>query len=602
MYEMNNNTDPDLEQNNANPQAKSIEQPPIDTGQINSQQPQSSTESSALTIKKSLPLTRRNIAIGALLLTALLLLAIRAYTLRNSAETPINNDISQNTNSLTPDKVIASIPKETKQTIQWLETPQLIGFQDVLNTSIHFENNFNFATEEEWKKSYHFYKLGSDGDKDILTYIETFSHFSSPAAVFVKDSASSYRLIKNNSPQIVVDGEVPIQDFSNKVTLDTETTYYDLLSPENITYNGIIAKRIYDSWQMAINEDNFTEVGKINNGTIYEDLAPSGSEGVKQFAIYLKHPGGVYTRYRFVSTKLKDDNSLQITWKDGSTTSEKYDWQEIRNGCGMIDYTNVLDKNYFNDLIEIGDASGEKIYTLNSKDHPAIKSAHSAYYMADTEGHNASIEEFYNDNAVIFMRNDLGYRIMLVNTSYGRAGECGKPVIYLYPEKEEVLNVAVGADVRISVPEYGSGWRNVTAQPNGRLMVDGAAYDYLFWEGLGHGPYPKINKGFVVPQADVEKTLWAQLAQQGLNEKESTDFMEFWLPLIPKTPYVRLSWLTTAQMNLLAPLTLSKQPNTLIRVFLEFEGLKKPIAIEGQQFNAPKRKGFTVVEWGGLLQ
>ena len=152
----------------------------------------------------------------------------------------------------------------------------------------------------------------------------------------------------------------------------------------------------------------------------------------------------------------------------------------------------------------------------------------------------------------------------------------------------------------ISIPEYGTGWKDVLAMPDGTLQYQGSTYPYLFWEGKGHGLYPEITEGFVVKKKDVEPTLRKHLSSLGLNEKESADFLEFWLPYMPNTPYTRLTWLGTAQMNKLAPLTLSKQPDTMIRIFLDFEGLQKPIKLKEQRLSHPERKGFVLVEWGGL--
>jgi len=165
-------------------------------------------------------------------------------------------------------------------------------------------------------------------------------------------------------------------------------------------------------------------------------------------------------------------------------------------------------------------------------------------------------------------------------------------VIYLYPEQPTHVSVKVGADVTVSEPEYGNGW-NVLAEPTGKQT--------LFWEGTGFGMYPAVNTGFVVAQENLEATLWKHLQQLGLNERESIDFMEFWLPHMPTTPYVRLTWFGTKEMDELAPLYVRPRPDTVIRIFLDFEGLQKPVTMQPQTLSSIPRKGFTLVEWGGLL-
>jgi len=88
----------------------------------------------------------------------------------------------------------------------------------------------------------------------------------------------------------------------------------------------------------------------------------------------------------------------------------------------------------------------------------------------------------------------------------------------------------------------------------------------------------------------------------GLNEKEMADFLEFWLPKMPNTPYVRLTWFGNKLMDRLAPIFVMPKPETIIRVFLDFEGLGSKINLPPQKLSSPARKGFTVVEWGGLLR
>lgn len=41
------------------------------------------------------------------------------------------------------------------------------------------------------------------------------------------------------------------------------------------------------------------------------------------------------------------------------------------------------------------------------------------------------------------------------------------------------------------------------------------------------------------------------------------------------------------------------KPDTLIRVFMTYKAVEEYVEIEEQELQAPDRKGFTVVEWGG---
>jgi hypothetical protein len=55
------------------------------------------------------------------------------------------------------------------------------------------------------------------------------------------------------------------------------------------------------------------------------------------------------------------------------------------------------------------------------------------------------------------------------------------------------------------------------------------------------------------------------------------------------------------QFDQLAPLAVSPQPDTVIRVFMDYQGLDKYQEVAAPVITTPQRKGFTVVEWGGAL-
>lgn len=300
-------------------------------------------------------------------------------------------------------------------------------------------------------------------------------------------------------------------------------------------------------------------------------------------------------------------NGKHYSWSKGNGwTGGEY--KAITRGCGRV-ATSVTrgDMVKDTDLQETGTSpNGKKIYEFKDINYPIVTKAYDElmeYAKSDPNMINSKIskEDFANNHAVVAHKDDYGQWLVYVNEDFAPAAGCAKPVVYLYPTRPTNVNVRVGADVKISDPLYdpSTGW-NALAHPNGQLTVDGKQYDSLFWEGPGSGEYPGITEGVVVRQADVIPTVRKHLAQQGLNAKESQDFVDYWQDKIPSKPYVRLSWLDTAQMDALAPLVISPKPDTSIRVFLDMAGLDKPIEMKPQKFRAPTRNGFTMVEWGGL--
>lgn len=180
----------------------------------------------------------------------------------------------------------------------------------------------------------------------------------------------------------------------------------------------------------------------------------------------------------------------------------------------------------------------------------------------------------------------------------------GKPVIYLYPEKEMDVQVKVYPVGGLSktMPDHGDGWFV-------RAGIDGVIYNYensrnypyLFWEGFGYKDDMRPKKGFVIKQEDLEFKMEELLAKAGLIEKEIDDFMEFWFPRMPSSPYVFLTFVPKEMQDKIAPLDITPQPDTVIRVFMDYFPLEDNIEIEEQKIETPERNGFTVVEWGGAL-
>ena len=48
-----------------------------------------------------------------------------------------------------------------------------------------------------------------------------------------------------------------------------------------------------------------------------------------------------------------------------------------------------------------------------------------------------------------------------------------------------------------------------------------------------------------------------------------------------------------------AELTISPEPDSVLRVFMAWQPLEEKIEIEEQELQSFERTGFTVVEWGG---
>ena len=174
-----------------------------------------------------------------------------------------------------------------------------------------------------------------------------------------------------------------------------------------------------------------------------------------------------------------------------------------------------------------------------------------------------------------------------------------KPVIYLYPEEETEVTVTLHltGTFTCTYPAYEGGW-SVTAAPDGTLTAaDGQTYNYLYWEGNLQTEYD-FSAGFCIPGEDTAAFLDQALAALGLTRREANEFIVYWLPRMEGNAYNLISFQTDAYTDA-AALTITPQPDTLIRVFMAWKPLKEAAEVPAQTLAAPAREGFTAVEWGG---
>lgn len=176
-----------------------------------------------------------------------------------------------------------------------------------------------------------------------------------------------------------------------------------------------------------------------------------------------------------------------------------------------------------------------------------------------------------------------------------------KPVLYLYPEEETAVSVRLDYDgvLTCTYPAYADGWQ-VTAAPDGTLFDGKTQYNYLYWEGKRAAAYD-FSEGFCVRGEDTAAFLEQALSALGLTRREANEFIVYWLPQMQDNAYNVISFQSAAYTDH-ARLTITPQPDTLLRVFMAWKASDAPVSLPPQVLTAPERSGFTVVEWGGARQ
>ena len=174
-----------------------------------------------------------------------------------------------------------------------------------------------------------------------------------------------------------------------------------------------------------------------------------------------------------------------------------------------------------------------------------------------------------------------------------------KPVIYLYPETETRVTVKLdlSGELTCAYPAYDGGW-TVTAAPDGTLTDEhGRTYNYLYWEGEVANEFD-FSKGFCVAGSDTAAFLEDALDRLGLTRREANEFLVYWLPRMQDNPYNLIAFQQEAYTES-AKLTVSPRPDSVLRVFMAWKPLARPVDIPAQILPGFERRGFTLVEWGG---
>lgn len=176
-----------------------------------------------------------------------------------------------------------------------------------------------------------------------------------------------------------------------------------------------------------------------------------------------------------------------------------------------------------------------------------------------------------------------------------------KPIIYLYPQVTTTVDVRLSAPDRFTAqyPTYRDGWR-VRAEPDGTLtdLATGRELYALYYES-STDRYPRTDEGFVVPGDQTASFLEDTLPRLGLNPREAEEFIVYWLPRLQDNPYTYIRFAQADEIAADQTLTITPQPDTLIRVMMVYQRLDTPTPVTEQQITTPTRTGFTAVEWGG---
>lgn len=295
-------------------------------------------------------------------------------------------------------------------------------------------------------------------------------------------------------------------------------------------------------------------------------------------------------------------NKSGYSWAENERYGEPYNPHDP-----YISFSDIVVER---DLIQIGSTHrGDPIYSLKDQNHRLLKDLYSEYLKGiqfETEYRmKTSTAVPYSDfveSVPIFFWKDPFDRFTRFSSNDFLPTYWAEPIIYLYSPTRQKVKVTVNSKEEISQsdPPYGKGW-TVFTEPDGSITnLLGKKYPYLFWEGFGP-IWPMREEGYVVLREKVGELFDSVLPQLGLNGKEIGDFKSAWLPRFMDASHYFITFIDPETINHLAPLEIDPNPDTTIRILMDFQPLGQDKSVPPPKFRSPPiRKGFTVVEWGGI--
>lgn len=429
-----------------------------------------------------------------------------------------------------------------------------------------------------------------------------------------------------------------INNLENHVPEKELDNYRNYIKKYNITAKGVLPEKYNYNENIKLNSNtkitsdtNIVPVFNVNkelNPKPY--LLKTGLYDEKYGEVFINDKNAitfhgkdlVVRKYNTEIPFIEDGQIAKVKWDNNieNKFSERGYKMQTQGGCGAENFLNVVTKETFfgiykgenimidpeSQLKKTGTSSNEdNIYEFKNSNNPYLQYIYNVQYF-EYEGEKMSYDEFLKNHPIFFWKDSLGRWIMFSSNKFIMQAECGKPVIYLYPEKEIEVSVKVSPQGGFSItePEHGEdGWR-VIAKPNGELteIKTGNPYPYLFWEGQG-GIYEHPKKGWGIKKEEADKFIEEKLSEFGFNQNEIKDFLEFWSPLLQKgdKPYLFISFWGNKYMDYLAPIEINPKPDSVLRILMDYKETDILYTGESPKIKKFERKGFTVTEWGGTL-
>jgi hypothetical protein len=555
-------------------------------------------------------------------------------------------------------KLNQNFPEETEDLGFFIQNQVLYNENENLETTV--------PNPTIIKAQYRYFKLNkiSEGKyKDYQTYlVETTEAVLGGGG---PPSGKIYYLIAEKDGKMVFYYDKNLDDnnyfkesYSNRIVMDKlenfDTFPVNLNFPDIISEGGLLElarisdfyttqeSSIYGLLQDYQNREGFKKIKNIDGKDIYTYYHPD-----YKTTYFLVNFDGVLVNYSSSLKGIEDAtylnvnaeasiaaNNLKLEPNDTAHSSYRLVVTPCTMNSNPLDVQEEfgikVDNN--NNLTRIASASDIEIYKINSLNTKEFESLvthvlNTTYYNKDNPEKNKG-EMVDLENGGLLIYKDIFGKYRALANQYFVGGGCGKPVIYLYPEKDTEISVRLINPTYFTavIPNYNSYWK-VLAQPNGILKdlkteltkcesleikfgteyatkaCEKNQYPFLYWSGKTKGiNYPKAENGFIVKKENLNPFFDEKLSFIGFNQKEINDFKEYWVAKLSKnnSDYFRITFFQNDVLNSMFPMEVKPNPNSSIRIFMDWSAINENTSIIEQKLKSYSRNGFTLVEWGGL--
>lgn len=177
-----------------------------------------------------------------------------------------------------------------------------------------------------------------------------------------------------------------------------------------------------------------------------------------------------------------------------------------------------------------------------------------------------------------------------------------KPIIYFYPEHAMDLDVKFENKEKLltTYPKYNDGW-HIHLKEDGYFTMDDSDREYyaLYYDAKSNYKCT-FEEGFFVTKDNAISFLEEKMDYMGFTNRETNEFIMYWLPILENNEKSLVYFEQTEMRNLECPLHFSSNPDTLIRTNIHIKKVNENVEIKEQELTYCDRRGFTVVEWGGI--